>query len=93
MTTEAWSPKIQITPLSAVVRNVYPTQCYNLGLQLLEMDRASEAERFVGRALGLLKLGSSTAFADRWGGVMYQVLHDKRTPLLLEHFSSCNTSS
>ena len=37
------------------------------------MDRPSEAERFVGKALGLVKLGSSKAFADRWGGVMYQV--------------------
>lgn len=49
------------------------TQCYNLGLQLMEMGRAGEAERFAGKALGLVKLGSSQAFAARWEETIYQV--------------------
>lgn len=48
-------------------------QCYNLGLQLMEMGLAGEAERFVGKALGLVKLGSSRAFAARWEETVYQV--------------------
>ena len=48
-------------------------KCYNLGLQLMEMGRASEAERFVGKALALVKLGSSRAFATRWEETIYQV--------------------
>ena len=49
------------------------TKCYNLGLQLMEMGRPVEAERFVAKALGLVKLGSSKAFADRWEATIYQV--------------------
>lgn len=39
----------------------------------MEMGRAGEAERFVGKALGLVKLGSTRAFAVRWEKTMYQV--------------------
>lgn len=55
--------------------SVFPCfeQCYNLGLQLLEMDRATTAERFLGKALGLLKVGASEAFTDRWTEVMHKV--------------------
>eukprot|EP00903_Cladosiphon_okamuranus_P017696 g16295.t1 len=56
-------------------------KCYNLGLQLMEMGLAGEAERFVGKALGLVKLGSSRAFATRWEETMYQVY---RTSLQLK---------
>ncbi|CAM9143834.1 unnamed protein product [Ectocarpus fasciculatus] len=48
-------------------------KCYNLGLQLLEMSRPGEAERFVGKALGLLKLGSSPAFVRRWEEAIHKV--------------------
>lgn len=48
-------------------------KCYNLGLQMMEMGRPAEAERFVGKALGLVKLGSSKAFADRWEETIFQV--------------------
>ncbi|CAN0136313.1 unnamed protein product [Ectocarpus sp. 6 AP-2014] len=48
-------------------------KCYNLGLQLLEMSRPGEAERFVGNALGLLKLGSSPAFVRRWEEAIHKV--------------------
>lgn len=50
-------------------------QCYNIGLQLLEMGRPSEAERFVGKALGLTKIGASEAFNSRWGETIHQVLY------------------
>lgn len=52
---------------------VLDEQCYNLGLQLMELGRPGEAERFVGKALGLVKLGSSRAFAARWEETVYQV--------------------
>lgn len=48
-------------------------QCYNLGIQLLEMGRAVMAEKFVGKALGLLKLGASEAFIGRWAEPMHKV--------------------
>lgn len=41
---------------------------------MLEMERPSTAERFVGRALGLLKLGASQAFTRRWGDIMHKVM-------------------
>lgn len=39
----------------------------------MELGRPGEAERFVGKALGLVKLGSSQAFAGRWKETIYQV--------------------
>lgn len=48
-------------------------QCYNIGLQLLEMSRATEAERFVGKALGLVRIGASKAFSARWAEAMHRV--------------------
>lgn len=39
----------------------------------MEMGRPGEAERFAGKALGLVKLGSSQAFAARWEETIYQV--------------------
>ena len=49
------------------------SQCYNLGLQMMEMERPTAAERFVGRALGLLKLGASKSFEGRWADTMHKV--------------------
>lgn len=43
----------------------------------MEMGRPSEAEKLVGKALGLVKLGSTMAFASRWEETIFQVPHDR----------------
>lgn len=42
------------------------------------MGRPSESERFVEKALGLIKIGASEAFNSRWGETIHQVRQGHR---------------